>query len=574
MRAFFIAVILIWSLAGHAQSANHQQADTAKFNLVNSLIAKKQFDQAAMELSSILDHQAKYQKTSIAKAYSLKGNIFLMQRNPDKALENYFLSLDHYDIKKDSTELAKLHTNIGTLYSMLKQLPKAKEYYLKALSLNPRPDADRLKTMTNLAGVYAELREKESAFKTFTEAISLAQKLSNLPLEAVLRTNLSNYYIEEKDWKNAVSNAKSSIAIRNNLKQPSSVITLNNLGYAMVQLKQYDDGINCYAEALKTANPQEQQQLHYNLYQAYKSLGNTPKSLNSLERYSKVKDSLSKLNYEQKVAEISASYESLKKQNRIDHLEQENVIQKKQLREQLFLIIAVILIALLVSVLIYMRFKNLSIKEALEKSQIKRQLLLLQLNPHFIFNALQSVQRFIYLKDQEQSMQYLSSFSKLIRLTLENSDRDLIPLDEEIEILDNYLRLQSLNHSPAFQYNINVDPALPTEDMEIPVMLLQPFVENAVIHGMKEQQEGKIKIDIRQDAQALHILIADNGKGRDFGAPGSNNSLHRSMGMDILNQRITEFNRENKHYIQLTISNALDANYPGTAVQISIATSK
>ncbi|MCX2480033.1 histidine kinase [Pedobacter sp. MC2016-15] len=574
MRALFIAVILIWSLAGHAQSANHQQADTAKFNLVNSYIAKKQFDQAAMELSSILDHQAKYEKTSIAKAYSLKGNIFLMQRNPDKALENYFLSLDHYDIKKDSTELAKLHTNIGTLYSMLKQLPKAKEYYLKALSLNPRPDADRLKTMTNLAGVYAELREKEPAFKTFTEGISLAQKLSNLPLEAVLRTNLSNYYIEERDWKNAVINAKSSIAIRNNLKQPSSVITLNNLGYAMVQLKQYDDGINCYAEAMKTANPQEQQQLHYNLYQAYKSLGNTPKSLNSLEQYSKVKDSLSKLNYEQKVAEISASYESLKKQNRIDHLEQENVIQKKQLREQLFLIIAVILIALLVSVLIYMRFKNLSIKEALEKSQIKRQLLLLQLNPHFIFNALQSVQRFIYLKDQEQSMQYLSSFSKLIRLTLENSDRDLIPLDEEIEILDNYLRLQSLNHSPAFQYNINVDPALPTEDMEIPVMLLQPFVENAVIHGMKEQQEGKIKIDIRQNAQALHILIADNGKGRDFGAPGSNNSLHRSMGMDILNQRITEFNRENKHYIQLTISNALDANYPGTAVQISIATSK
>lgn len=574
MRALFIAVILIWSLAGHAQSANHQQTDTAKFNLINSLIAKKQFEQAAVELSTILDHQAKYQKTSIAKAYSLKGNIFLMQRNPDKALENYFLSLDHYDIKKDSTELAKLHTNIGTLYSMLKQLPKAKEYDLKALSFNPRPNADRLKTMTNLAGVYAELREKKSAFKTFTEGISLAEKLSNLPLEAVLRTNLSNYYIEEKDWKNAVINAKSSIAIRNNLKQPSSVITLNNLGYAMVQLKQYDDGINCYAEALKTANPQEQQQLHYNLYQAYKSLGNTPKSLNSLEQYSKVKDSLSKLNYEQKVAEISASYESLKKQNRIDHLEQENVIQKKQLRQQLFLIIAVILIALLVSVLIYMRFKNLSIKEALEKSQIKRQLLLLQLNPHFIFNALQSVQRFIYLKDQEQSMQYLSSFSKLIRLTLENSDRDLIPLDEEIEILDNYLRLQSLNHSPAFQYHINVDPALPTEDMEIPVMLLQPFVENAVIHGMKEQQEGKIKIDIRQDAQALHILIADNGKGRDFGTPGSNNSLHRSMGMDILNQRITEFNRDNKHYIQLTISNALDANYPGTAVQISIATSR
>jgi tetratricopeptide (TPR) repeat protein len=572
LRAFFIVIIFLCSIGANAQVKNSQIPATDLFTGIDSLIRLKQFDQASTQLRAILKQKkAGQHKSVIAKAYSLMGNIFLMQRNPDKALENYFLSLDNYDIKKDTAELSKLYTNIGTLYSMLKELPKAKEYYLKALSGNSNDNSDRLKTLTNLAGVYAELKEKKLAFRTFNQGIRLAEKLKNLPLEAVLRTNLSNYFIDDKDWSSAIFNARASITIRNELKQPASVITLNNLGYALVQTKQFKEGISCYTTALATANPQERKQLYYNLYQAYKSLGNLPKSLNYLEQYGQVKDSISRLNYEQKVAEISAGYESLKKQNRINNLEQENILQKKQLRQQLFLIIAVILITLLVSVLIYMRFKHYKIKEALEKSQIKRQLLLLQLNPHFIFNALQSVQRFIYQKDQEQSMQYLSSFSKLIRLTLENSDKDLIPLDEEIEILDNYLRLQRLNHHPGFSYEITVSPDIETENIEIPVMLLQPFVENAVVHGIKEQKDGKIKIDFKQQADRLHILIMDNGPGTQPSATQANNKLHRSMGMDILNQRIHEFNRDNVNYIKLTVNNHHDANYPGTAVHLQLA---
>lgn len=570
MRAFFILIIFLYGIAA-AQTKNPDLSTTGLFTGVDSLIGSKQFDQAAIQLQEILKNEKEKQhRTNSAKAYSLMGNIFLMQRNPDKALENYLLSLDNYDVKKDTAELSKLYTNIGTLYSMLKELPKAKQYFLKSLTGNKNENPDRLKTLTNLAGVYAESGESALALRTFNQGLSLAGKLNNLPLQAVLRTNLSNYFIEEKDWNNAIINARSSIAIRDGLKQPPSVITLNNLGYALVQTGKFKEGINCYLSAVETARPQERQQIYYNLYQAHKSLGNFPKSLNYLEQFGQVKDSIAKFNYEQKVAGISAGYESLKKQNRINNLEKENILQKKQLRQQLYLIIAVMLITLLVSVLIYMRFNNYKIKDALEKSQIKRQLLLLQLNPHFIFNALQSVQRFIYLKDQEQSMQYLNSFSKLIRLTLENSDKDLIPLDEEIEILDNYLRLQSLNHSPAFSYEIIVSPAVETENMEIPVMLLQPFVENAVVHGMKDQKDGKIKVEISQQAQGLHILIIDNGQGSGASTQ-TNNKLHRSMGMDILNQRIHEFNRENKNYIKLSVNNRQDIDYPGTAVNLSIS---
>lgn len=572
MRTFFIAVILFCNFGIQAQSNKAHLSELHHFKVVDSLIQLKQFDQASATLRNILNKgKAAHDQVTLAKAYSLMGNIFLMQRNPDKALQNYFLSLDGYQAANDTSGLAKVYTNIGTVYSILKELPKAREYYLKALSSNKTENLDRLKTTVNLAGVYAELKEKKLAVNTFNKGISLARKLNNLPLEAVLRTNLSNYFIEEKDWNSAILNARNSLAIRSGLKQPASVITLNNLGYALVQTKLYKEGINCYDTALKSANPQERKQLYFNLYHAHKSLANLPKALNYLEQYDTVKDSLSKLNYEQKVAEITANYESLKKQGRINNLEHENIRQKKQLRQQLFLIIAGVLIILLVSVLIYLRVKNYSIKEALEKSQIKRQLLLLQLNPHFIFNALQSVQRFIYLKDQEQSMEYLNSFSKLIRLTLENSDKDLIALDEEIEILDNYLHLQQLNHHPGFTYEINVNPNIETENIEIPVMLLQPFVENAVVHGLKDHQNGKIRIVIKQKSDGIHIFIMDNGPGADFTGEHANNKMHRSMATDILNQRILEFNREKTNYVTLRVGTQQDIDYPGTAVHLHIA---
>jgi tetratricopeptide (TPR) repeat protein len=568
--------VTLFLLSGNLSVNAHPQKDslqTAKsFARVDSLIGKRGFDQAITELNDLIKAGKSTQDHhTIANAYRQTGNVYLMQRNFDQALQNYFLSLKHYVPQKDTLELAKLYSNMGTLYSILKELPKAKGYYLKSLSLNTQKNIDRLKTMVNLAGVYAELKEKNNALNTFNQGIHLSKTLHNAPLEAVLKTNLSNYYIGEQDWKNAISSAQASLLIRDSLQQPASVIALNNLGYALVQTGGVKAGINYYLTALKTANLQEKKQLYFNLYNASKSTGQLGAALGFLESYEKVKDSIAGLNYEQKVAELTAKYESVQQKNQILSLEKENVLQKKQLRQQLFLILAAVLIVALVAGLVFTRFRHYQVKNALEKSQVKRQLLLLQLNPHFIFNALQSVQRFIHLRDQQQSMDYLSSFSKLIRLILENSDKDLIPLDEEIEILDNYLRLQNLTTSKSFSYEIIVGENIEPENTEIPAMLLQPFVENAVLHGVRDLLDGKIKITFRQDADGLQITIADNGNGNVQLQTEANNKLHRSMGMSILNQRIVELNKENARHITLDIRSQQDPEYPGTFVHLQIS---
>ncbi|MBB5644007.1 tetratricopeptide repeat protein [Pedobacter cryoconitis] len=540
-----------------------------EINAVNKLVAEKNFKAATILLDQLISKNRKTKnKEFIAKLYSTSGNLNLSQRNIDKALQAYFLSLNYLDSTQNPLAVSKVYTNIGTLYAILKNLPKGKEYYLKSLSINKEGNSDHLKTLSNIAGVYVELAEDNNALQSFSAAIKLAEKLTDLPMEAVLQTNLGNYFLKKKQWTKAINASKRSILIRTQLKQPVSVITLNNLGYALAQTGKNSAAISYYKTALPIANPLEKKQLYFNLYNASKTMHELPAALQYMEQYNSISDSLTRLNYDNKVAELTASYESAQKEGKINALQKENLLQKLQLREQTYLILAAVLIVLLISILLYMRIKNHNVKEALEKSQLKRQMLLLQLNPHFIFNALQSVQHFIRSKDQQHSMEYLESFSRLIRLILENSDRDLIPLAQEIEILEHYLHLQQLANGSSFSYRIETGPGVEPEMMEIPVMLLQPFVENAVVHGVKNHPQGKILIRFELKLRSLHIWIRDNGNDFQKTPDYSNNSLHRSMGMTILEQRIAELNKERRQYIQLSIehpdSTAID--YPGTSV--------
>lgn len=567
-----VAVILLFLLSS-VRLANASTSSTItiqrdEFSLVDSLIQRHSLDEAQQTLIDLLNKgKGAKEGVLIGKAYAGLGNILLMKGQLDSALKNYLQSLKYLAHKDHAIELAKVYANLGALYSKLKRFPLAETYLLKALTLDSLEN-NKLKYLTNLAGIYVERGKIKPALETFQKAISLAKSSKNRMIEAVLYTNLSNYFIQQKQWDRAIFNAQKSLQLRTFLKQAPSVITLNNLGYSLIQIGRHQEGVKYYEEALQTANLTEKKQLYYNLYQAYKLLGNSQKTWEYIEAYDKVKDSLTNLNYEQKVAELDATYQAANRQRRIEQLGHENNLQKRQLRQQTYLMLASALIILLILGIGYLKGKQFKIEEKLERSQLRRRFLLLQLNPHFIFNALQSVQHFIYQSDQDSSMEYLNSFSRLIRLILENSEKDIIPLNEEIEILDHYLRLQQLNSNPSFSYQIKVSEQVDIEDTLIPSMLLQPLLENAVIHGMGEQTDGKIELVFEGTNRSLHVVIKDNGKGI---IPANNsNTLHKSMGMDILNKRITELNRIGTYKIKMEINTRYE-ECSGTCIHLSIA---
>jgi LytS/YehU family sensor histidine kinase len=206
-------------------------------------------------------------------------------------------------------------------------------------------------------------------------------------------------------------------------------------------------------------------------------------------------------------------------------------------------------------------------KNELEKRmfELEQTALRAQMNPHFIFNSLNSVQRFVINNDAEGVNQCLSTFANLIRQTLENSGKQLIPLKDEVRYLETYLRLEQMRGSGRFTYNINVNPDVDSEETYIPNMIIQPYLENSVIHGMagKKGNEGIINLTISKNHK-LTCVVEDNGIGisQSRAQKKAMADEYESMGTAITEKRIEMFNIMHKEKIELQV---LDKSEQGDA---------
>lgn len=197
-----------------------------------------------------------------------------------------------------------------------------------------------------------------------------------------------------------------------------------------------------------------------------------------------------------------------------------------------------------------------------------------QMNPHFVFNALSSIQHLILQNNRKAALSYLSKFSKLARNVLESSREAIVSLTEEIDLLRSYLELESLRFDKAFKYSIQVDESLETDIVEVPLMLLQPFAENAIIHGLVGKKKGPkcLTIRVRKQGKFCIIEIEDNGIGRF--PSHSNGTAHgkNSCGMQITLRRLKMLQNSEEHNNSLEIVDKFDVNgHPsGTVVIIRL----
>ncbi|HNP22497.1 MAG TPA: histidine kinase [Panacibacter sp.] len=177
-----------------------------------------------------------------------------------------------------------------------------------------------------------------------------------------------------------------------------------------------------------------------------------------------------------------------------------------------------------------------------QKSEIEMQALRAQMNPHFIFNSLNSINRFILQNNKAEASEYLTKFSKLVRLILQNSQFSMISLDSEIESLSLYLELEALRFNYYFAYKINIASDIDLESLKVPPLIIQPYVENAIWHGlMHKEEKGELTIDILSADAGIIFRITDNGIGRQKAAELASKSAtrHKSMGLRLTAQRIS-----------------------------------
>jgi sensor histidine kinase YesM len=218
-------------------------------------------------------------------------------------------------------------------------------------------------------------------------------------------------------------------------------------------------------------------------------------------------------------------------------------------------------------------YRQSKLKSAQKQSLIEQKLLRTQMNPHFIFNSLSSIESFIYEHQPKEAGEYLAQFAKLMRLILENSSSDYISLDKEIETLKYYLTLQKLRLNDNMEFEIFVDEQIDPEDTLIPPMLTQPFIENVIEHGFRGLKEcGRINIYFTKKNDILEVKITDNGIGI---AQAKQQKVlfqkHKSMAIQITYERLALLNKSKRKILIFDIKDASnEGNRKGTEVLFSI----
>lgn len=215
--------------------------------------------------------------------------------------------------------------------------------------------------------------------------------------------------------------------------------------------------------------------------------------------------------------------------------------------------------------------ENIVLKQ--KASELEMQVLRSQMNPHFLFNSLNSINRFILQNNKEQASEYLNKFSKLIRLILQNSQASLITLESELESLELYLALEALRFEHRFDYKISISKDLEASALKVPPLIIQPYAENAIWHGlMHKEEKGRLDVEVSQEKDFLCFKITDDGIGRKKAAELKSKSAtkHRSVGLKITEDRIRMMQQINERESPVVINDLVNADGSAGGTEVII----
>ncbi|MGV7105352.1 tetratricopeptide repeat-containing sensor histidine kinase [Flavobacterium sp. U410] len=483
----------------------------------------------------------------LAKIYGSIGIVFAEQSNYSKALQYYLKSAKLFEKLKDEANSAILYNNIGVVYLSQSSNFKALEYFTKAQKIQEKnADEGAGITHTNIANIYRQTKDYSSALEHYNEAKKILNKTKDFRALGEWYNNIGLYYHEIGDTSNAIKNWEEAIqsfeTIGDKFGQADTYI---HLGQMYLDQNQFSQAIQMVQKAIgytKETDVLEQKVLGEKLLSdIYTKQGKPDLALQHFINYDKLKDSLINEQQIRKSVELEMNYEFEKHQLEMDKKELLYKEEAKLHKTQLIFVLLLAFLLLSIGLLVYNRIqlkKTFLLQK--ELAEYEQKALHLQMNPHFVFNCLGSISSFIVQNSTDEAIKYLSKFSKLMRLTLEYSKENLIPIDKEIESLQNYLELEQLRFNYKFDFSILKSKEL-EDDMALPPLLLQPFVENAIIHGLVPKNEkGNITIRFELEKDNLVCTIIDDGIGFNQSQLLKENlvAVHKSMALDITKKRL------------------------------------
>jgi tetratricopeptide (TPR) repeat protein len=532
---------------------------TALLHLGNAAVIAGKYPEALREFSdaqTLFEQEtaregSRQNREGLARAYGSIGIVFSEQSDYARALEFSLKAVRIYEQLRDAAKAARVYNNIGIVYQAQGDLFKALEYFQKCLQLQQKSaDATIGITMTNIGNVYLAQNNPGKAKEYYDQATQAFGKHPDARGLGELYNNIGRYFQATGNFTQSVAQYQMALKTFAQIgDQFGSSDTYALLGEAYFLKKDYPKALeftNRSLELGRALNVQERiRDSEQKLSDIYAATGDQAKALAHFRLYAAAKDSVSNFeNVRNSIrAEMNYAFDQKQAQQQRQQ-ERREIVYREQAKRHTMQMVFLTLLLLLLGGMTFMVYSRRQLRKQLtlekELAEYEQKALHLQMNPHFVFNCLGSISSFIVQNGSDQALKYLSKFSKLMRLTLEYSKEPLIPIDKEIESLRNYLELEQLRFNNVFTFDISKSAEI-EDDMAIPPLLLQPFVENAIIHGLvPKKQPGHIGVAFTVDGDTLVCRIADTGIGIDTSQQLKESllSVHKSMALDITRKRL------------------------------------
>lgn len=487
------------------------------------------------------------------------GLLLTNSGNFDASNNAYFKALDYAEICKSDRLKAVCMNNIADNFQTIKDYDKCREYTNRAIVINTK-----LKAWRGVAINYELLHQCDLKEKLYKKAKD--KLVTGMPFALISNENyiLSIYYLgfgklkavdNQTDsalyyFKKAMAQAKAQNDLRNeyqvyiaeteylkNIPTEKKIILLDS-AYSIARQTSYLTGIANSAELLSTI---------------YDNLNNKDSSWAYYHIYRTANDSLFSENNKRNLIIKESDWMIKRKEIENQHLQQLSLLQERELIFKNALLWAFIVLLFLVMAIAFFIYKsNQSEKKRTESlfrqkiAETKMQSLRAQMNPHFIFNSLNSIENFIMRNEKRAASDYLNKFAELVRIILDSSRSELVPFVKDLEGIRLYVELEQLRFNHKFSFETFIDDELLNNDYKVPALLIQPYIENAILHGLSLRETANLHLFLSATLENEYIIyvIEDNGIGREESkkTKRQNRYSHESIGIQLTQERINIFN--------------------------------
>ncbi|PIB28660.1 histidine kinase [Maribacter sp. 4G9] len=505
------------------------------------------YSQEALELAETIKPEDRSTgiKRSINVSLNSIGNIYQLLEQYDLAIQKFKESMQLEKELDNKLGLAINHQNVGECYEAQGKLEPALDNFQKSLSYNEEISSEKGKIICNysIAHIYVHMKKMDEALALLTSSLERAKILGNQEIIATILNNLGWANLNIGDYTQAELYLKEGLKIAKTYNYPSEVAEANKfLSELWMKKDDFKKAMDFYKESKK-----------------YEEL--VTNNLNV--RY---------------VNDMIVRYEAEKQNDQLKSLEEEVKNQAITLRKNKTMLLVTFIGLALAAGILYILYRQYQLSSEKKLLTLEQTMLRSQMNPHFLFNSLNSIKLYIINNEKKNAVHYLNKFSKLVRKILEASSQREISLAEELETVELYMNIENIRFSNEIIFKINIADDIDVHGVKIPSLILQPFLENALWHGLSSKEgEKNIQLDVMKGREGfIKIAITDDGVGRDAAEKIKERKVlkGKSVGIDITKERLANFSKDYQNSFQVEIIDIYDDdNKPsGTRIMLHIPT--